>query len=477
MIAGEIADPRGAAARLAGVRAAIATRARDCGRDPDAVTLVAVSKTLSADEVWPTIAVGGQAIFGENRVQEAKGKWPDLRARAAAIGRTLELHLIGPLQSNKAGEAVELFDAIETVDRDKIAQALASRGHHTARNVACLHLAQTAIAEEEEGLVVLDGAADGSAILVAVVGALFQRPGKGVLGGDPTKGVEIGVTVELEHSAMELVGSRLGDHRDHGAGEFAVLRRECAGLDAELFDCVGVGRRVAVVTHTGDVVAAIQVKRNGSVAGVEPAVHLDILRRQSNGHGGGAAGVPGGAVVIGHHARRERELGVDIAIDQRQADDLVRLNGPAQYRVARVDLRGSLGDRDGLRLRADGEFDFNRQRLVHVEGEILLHEAFKGGSRRLDDVLAHGKVVDAVLPIAVCRRRARESGIHVGRLHNGCVYHRALLILHGTNNGSGSLLRPSGQQCQPKQQCDTCQMKRQFRSLTRNCHNRLPPKN
>jgi pyridoxal phosphate enzyme (YggS family) len=124
MIAGEIADPRGAAARLAGVRAATATRARDCGRDPDAVTLVAVSKTLSADEVWPTIAVGGQAIFGENRVQEAKGKWPDLRARAAAIGRTLELHLIGPLQSNKAREAVELFDVIETVDREKIAETL-----------------------------------------------------------------------------------------------------------------------------------------------------------------------------------------------------------------------------------------------------------------------------------------------------------------------------------------------------------------
>jgi len=126
MIAGEIADPRGAAARLAGVRAAIATRARDCGRDPDAVTLVAVSKTLSADEVWPTIAVGGQAIFGENRVQEAKGKWPDLRARAAAIGRTLELHLIGPLQSNKAREAVETFDVIQTIDREKIADALAS---------------------------------------------------------------------------------------------------------------------------------------------------------------------------------------------------------------------------------------------------------------------------------------------------------------------------------------------------------------
>jgi pyridoxal phosphate enzyme (YggS family) len=121
-----VADSLGAAARLADLRAAIATRASDCGRDPATVTLVAVSKTFSADDVWPTIAIGGQTIFGENRVQEAKEKWPGLRARAAELGKTLELHLIGPLQSNKAREAVELFDVIETVDRDKIAQALAA---------------------------------------------------------------------------------------------------------------------------------------------------------------------------------------------------------------------------------------------------------------------------------------------------------------------------------------------------------------
>ena len=126
MNAGEVADPLGAAPRLAALREAIATRARDCGREPAAVTLVAVSKTYSADQVWPTIAIGGQTIFGENRVQEAKGKWPALRERAAELGKSLELHLIGPLQSNKAAEAVELFDVIETVDRDKIAQALAA---------------------------------------------------------------------------------------------------------------------------------------------------------------------------------------------------------------------------------------------------------------------------------------------------------------------------------------------------------------
>jgi PLP dependent protein len=127
MNGGEVGDPLGAAPRLAALRTAIAMRARDCDRDPDAVTLVAVSKTYSADEVWPTIAICGQTIFGENRVQEAKAKWPGLRARAAAeLGKSLELHLIGPLQSNKAAEAVELFDVIETVDRDKIAQALAA---------------------------------------------------------------------------------------------------------------------------------------------------------------------------------------------------------------------------------------------------------------------------------------------------------------------------------------------------------------
>ncbi len=118
-------DPLGATNRLAALREAIALRARDCGRAPETVKLVAVSKTFSADEVWPTIALGGQTRFGENRVQEAVPKWRDLRARAASIGKAIELHLIGPLQSNKAREAVENFDVIETIDREKIAAALA----------------------------------------------------------------------------------------------------------------------------------------------------------------------------------------------------------------------------------------------------------------------------------------------------------------------------------------------------------------
>jgi PLP dependent protein len=115
----------GALPRLRRLRQAIARREADCGREPASTRLIAVSKTFSADEIWPTIAEGDQLLFGENRVQEAQPKWAELRARAAGLGKTIELHLIGPLQSNKAREAVEAFDVIQTVDREKIAAALA----------------------------------------------------------------------------------------------------------------------------------------------------------------------------------------------------------------------------------------------------------------------------------------------------------------------------------------------------------------
>ena len=102
------------------VKAKIAAAEREAGRDAGAVTLVAVSKTFDAADIEPVIAAG-QRVFGENRVQEAQGKWPDLKQAF----RDIELHLIGPLQSNKAKEAVALFDVIETVDREKIAAELA----------------------------------------------------------------------------------------------------------------------------------------------------------------------------------------------------------------------------------------------------------------------------------------------------------------------------------------------------------------
>lgn len=105
---------------LEAVRARIAAAAREVGQDPAAVTLVAVSKTFGAAEIVPVLDAG-QRVFGENRVQEAKSKWPALRERYGDI----ELHLIGPLQSNKAREAVALFDCVHTIDRPRIARAIA----------------------------------------------------------------------------------------------------------------------------------------------------------------------------------------------------------------------------------------------------------------------------------------------------------------------------------------------------------------
>jgi len=109
----------GAVERLEGIRTRIDKAQRRFGPPPERVHLVAVSKTFSADEIAPFLAAG-QRVFGENRVQEAASKWPELRASYEGI----ELHLIGPLQSNKVKEAVALFDVIETVDREKIAVAL-----------------------------------------------------------------------------------------------------------------------------------------------------------------------------------------------------------------------------------------------------------------------------------------------------------------------------------------------------------------
>jgi pyridoxal phosphate enzyme (YggS family) len=105
---------------LAQVRADILRACTEARRDPSGVTLVAVSKTFEADAIEPVIAAG-QRVFGENRVQEAKRKWPPLLEKHAGI----ELHLIGPLQSNKAKEAVALFDAIHSLDRESLCEALA----------------------------------------------------------------------------------------------------------------------------------------------------------------------------------------------------------------------------------------------------------------------------------------------------------------------------------------------------------------
>lgn len=108
------------AAAINAVNADIARACGDAGRDPGTVTLIAISKTVAADDVAPVIAAG-QRVFGENRVQEAKAKWPPLMARHQGLA----LHLVGALQSNKAKEAIALFDAIHSLDRERLAAALA----------------------------------------------------------------------------------------------------------------------------------------------------------------------------------------------------------------------------------------------------------------------------------------------------------------------------------------------------------------
>ena len=110
----------GVAEGLASVRGAVARACRDHARDPDAVALIAVSKTVPAEGIGPALEAG-QRLFGENYVQESAGKWPALREAYPGV----ELHLVGPLQSNKAREAVRLFDVIHTLDRPSLAAALA----------------------------------------------------------------------------------------------------------------------------------------------------------------------------------------------------------------------------------------------------------------------------------------------------------------------------------------------------------------
>ncbi|MBB4618339.1 YggS family pyridoxal phosphate-dependent enzyme [Sphingomonas abaci] len=128
--------------RLAAIRARIDGAARLAGRAADTVTLVAVSKTRTPEEIAPLLAAG-QRVFGENRVQEAEGKWPALRAGHPDIA----LHLVGQLQSNKAADAVALFDAIHSVDRSSLVTALA-RAMEGGRRPDCF--VQVNIGEEAQ---------------------------------------------------------------------------------------------------------------------------------------------------------------------------------------------------------------------------------------------------------------------------------------------------------------------------------------
>ena len=135
------------AANLAHIRDRMAKAARSAERAPEAVTLVAVSKTQPAEAVEAALAAG-QRVFGENRVQEAKAKYPALRD----AWPELELHLIGPLQTNKVGEAVALFDVVQSLDREKLARALAKEMDKQGRRPACFIQVNTGEEPQKAGI-------------------------------------------------------------------------------------------------------------------------------------------------------------------------------------------------------------------------------------------------------------------------------------------------------------------------------------
>ena len=133
--------------RLEEVKRRIAQAEGEAGRDEGSVELIAVSKTFDADAIRPVLDAG-QRVFGENRVQEAQGKWPGLKADYANI----ELHLIGPLQSNKTKEAVALFDVIQTVDREKIARAIAREMEKQGKTVRLYVEVNTGLEPQKAGI-------------------------------------------------------------------------------------------------------------------------------------------------------------------------------------------------------------------------------------------------------------------------------------------------------------------------------------
>lgn len=132
---------------LDAVREQVAAAEKAAGRPAGSVRLIAVSKTFDADGIRPVIAAG-QRVFGENRVQEALAKWPALKAETPDT----ELHLIGPLQSNKARDAVALFDAIHTIDRDKIARAIAAEIARAGRSPRLLVQVNTGAEPQKAGV-------------------------------------------------------------------------------------------------------------------------------------------------------------------------------------------------------------------------------------------------------------------------------------------------------------------------------------
>lgn len=144
-----------AAENLRKVRSEIEKATKAAGREAGAVSLIAISKTFGAEDIRPVLGAG-QRVFGENRVQEAKAKWPELRAEFPDI----ELHLVGPLQTNKVKDAVELFDVIQSVDRISLASELAKVIAKTGGRKLPRFFVQVNTGEEPQKAGVTPGAAD-----------------------------------------------------------------------------------------------------------------------------------------------------------------------------------------------------------------------------------------------------------------------------------------------------------------------------
>ncbi len=163
------------AANLAGVEARIAAAAEAAGRAADSVTVVAIAKAHGPDRIVAALRAGHR-VFGENRVQEAAAKWPPLKSEHPDI----RLHLVGPLQTNKARQAVALFDVIETVDRPRLARALAAEMERSGRRVPCFVQVNTGEEPQKAGVMPADAdafiAACGTEFGLAVEGLMCIPP-------------------------------------------------------------------------------------------------------------------------------------------------------------------------------------------------------------------------------------------------------------------------------------------------------------
>jgi len=189
--------PDDASRRLLAVRDRIARAARLSGRDPDDIALIAISKTHGADAIRPLIAAG-QRVFGENRVQEAAAKWPGLRDG-------IELHFVGQLQSNKAEEAVALFDAIHALDRPSLVPALARAMDRAGRRPACF--VQVNIGDEPQ---------KGGCLVEALPALLAEARGADL----PVAGLMCVPPADLEPAPYFALLAKLA--RDHGLDDLSM---------------------------------------------------------------------------------------------------------------------------------------------------------------------------------------------------------------------------------------------------------------